>query len=315
MLANTPSLDELTVFTSLVRLGDLRALALQTGVPSKVIAERIKDLETKLAIEIFEKDESGKLSPDKRLVLTEQGESLFTSGRKVLDTAEAMMDGMSHRNAIPKGTLYICSSTGFSRKVLGPILSKFQQVYPDLEIQLEALDRRINLLEEGYHLDIRVGSENEPGLCYRNIASNYRILCASPKYLKDAPPLKTPADLQNHRCLVIRERDQQPRLWSLQGPNNGANMRVRGAMSSNMGEIVKQWTLEGNGIALRSLWDVREELESGELVRVLPFYSQQADIVAAYPERLSDSVKIQVCLEFWPKAKCCGNTLTPTAKN
>jgi LysR family transcriptional activator of dmlA len=76
---------------------------------------------------------------------------------------------------------------------------------------------------------------------------------------------------------------------------------VQGALAANHGEVVHQWALQGHGIMLRSLWDVAGELERGELVQVLPDYYLQADIWAVYPDKLANSAKLRVCVEFFQR--------------
>ena len=98
--------------------------------------------------------------------------------------------------------------------------------------------------------------------------------------------------------MVIRERDQDFGRWVLSGPDGIESVKVTGPLSANNGEIVHQWAIDGHGIILRSIWDVGPSMTSGELVRVLPQYAQEADVWAVYPSRLSASAKVRVCVEF-----------------
>jgi LysR family transcriptional activator of dmlA len=124
------------------------------------------------------------------------------------------------------------------------------------------------------------------------------VLCAAPAYLAR---FGTPAaldDLHAHRCIPIRERDQDFGRWELDGPQGRIAIKVSGPLSANNGEIVRQWAIDGHGIILRSTWDICDEIDSGVLVPVLPGYFQQADVWAVYPSRLSVSAKVKVCVEF-----------------
>jgi DNA-binding transcriptional LysR family regulator len=82
-------------------------------------------------------------------------------------------------------------------------------------------------------------------------------------------------DLHAHRCIPIRERDQDFGRWELDGPEGRVAIKVSGPLSANNGEIVRQWAIDGHGIILRSTWDAAREIEAGQLVQVLPAYSQQ----------------------------------------
>ncbi|SQB37532.1 transcriptional activator TtdR [Citrobacter koseri] len=130
------------------------------------------------------------------------------------------------------------------------------------------------------------------------LTKNKRILCASPAYLQKYPEPKTLQELSGHDCLVTKERDMTHGIWELGNGQEKKSVKVTGHLSSNSGEIVLQWALEGKGIMLRSEWDVQPFLASGKLVRVLPEYAQSANIWAVYQEPLYRSVKLRVCVEF-----------------
>jgi len=109
---------------------------------------------------------------------------------------------------------------------------------------------------------------------------------------------KSVAELAGRACLVIKERDHPFGLWRLQGPGGEETVKVTGALASNHGEIVHQWCLDGQGVALRSAWDVKENIDSGRLVHILPEYFQPANIWAVYVSRLATSAKVRVTVEF-----------------
>ncbi|NJM32909.1 MAG: LysR family transcriptional regulator, partial [Limnobacter sp.] len=230
--------------------------------------------------------------------LTDQGEILLDSAHRVLDASQDLMDALNAKQTALKGALRVCSSTGFGRLRVAPLLARFAAEHPQLTFELELLDRPVDMLAEGYHLDIRLGTDREAGVVYKPLVSNVRVLCAAPKYLRANPEPKALADLQKHRCLLIRERDQNPKVWVLEGPSGTESVSVNACMASNTGEVVKQWMLDGLGIGLRSEWDVADLLKSGRLIRVLPGYVQPAHVVAAYPERLAGSTKVIALVDY-----------------
>lgn len=179
------------------------------------------------------------------------------------------------------------------------MLSELALRYPSLRIHLELLDRPVDMLGEGFDLDIRIGGVHEPNLIVKRIAVNYRILCASPAYLERHGMPRTLSELSEHRCIVNRERDLPFGVWRLKGLREDIQtVKVSGPLSANNGEIVHQWALDGHGIILRSIWDVSSSLETGHLVRVLPEYRQEAEVSAVYPLRLTESAKVRVCVQF-----------------
>jgi LysR family transcriptional activator of dmlA len=192
----------------------------------------------------------------------------------------------------------ICSSFGFGRNLVAPAIGRLIERYPELELRFEVLDRVVDPVKEGFDLDVRVGDEIAPHLVARRLADNYRVLCASPDYLKRRGIPESLGDLAKHSCLVIKERDHPFGTWDLQDGNNVTSVKVSGNLSTNHGEVAVRWAIDGFGILLRSIWNVGTMIENGQLARVLPDYRQDANIWAVYPAESKQSAKIRVCVEF-----------------
>ena len=287
---NLPPLDDLKLFCALALNLSFVSTANQLGFSPAFVTKRIALLEENLHVRLLHRT-------TRRVSLTEEGTTVLGWAQRILEDVDEMKTAVAATKAIPKGTLRISSSTGFGRSCLAPVLSKLASTYPELAIQLELLDRPVDLLGEGFDLDIRIGGKVEPNLIFRKIAANRRVLCATLGYLDRCGVPRNLDDLKQHRCIIIRERDHSFGVWRLKGPEGYTTIRVNWAMASNNGEIVRQWALDGHGIILRSEWDVNSSLSNGSLVRILPEYYQEADIVAVYPIRLKDSAKLRVCVE------------------
>lgn len=279
------------MFCMVARHGSFSAVAKKEGVSQALISKRIAVLEASLQIRLLQRT-------TRTVSLTQEGEAILLRAQKILDDVEEMSDAAAYAQAAPRGWLRIASSTGFGRNRLAPALSELMRQYPDLNIDLELLDRPVDLIGEGFDLDIRVGGEHQPSLIARRLARNYRVLCASPRYLETHGTPMHLDDLTSHRCIPIRERDQPFAQWRLIGPLGAQTIKVSAAMTSNNGELVHQWGLDGHGVFLRSIWDVEADLKSGLLVRILPEYWQDADIAAIYPHRLVSSARLRACVQF-----------------
>jgi len=287
-----PSLEDLHLFCAVVRHRGFTATARALGVSNAYVSKRIAILETDLGVRLLHRT-------TRTVALTEQGQAAHGWALRILEDVGQLGEAVSTETLAPAGLLRICTSSGFGRNRVAPALSALALRYPELEIQLELLDRAVDLIAEDFHLDIRVGQAHEPHLISRRIAANARVLCAAPAYLAQAGTPATLADLAAHRCIVIRERHGDFGRWVLQGPHGEESVKVGGPLSASNGEVVHQWALDGHGIILRSLWDVGPALARGGLVRVLPGYEQPADVWAIYPSRLSASAKLRVCVEFF----------------
>lgn len=297
-----PLLEDLNLFCAVVRKQGFAAAALELGVSNALVSKRIAILEATLQVRLLHRT-------TRRVSLTEHGSVVHQWAQRILEDVSQLEQAVSAKGSAPHGVLRLCTSSGFGRNWIAPAMSMLARQYPELVIQLELLDRPVDLIAEGFHLDIRVGQVQETHLIARSIAANARVLCASPAYLEShGTPLRL-ADLARHNCIAIRERDQDFGRWRLDGPDGPETVRVGGPLSTNNGELVHQWAIDGHGIILRSMWDVGQSIADGRLVRVLPAYSQEANVWAIHPTRLSLSANVRVCVQFLEEwlAWSCGS--------
>ena len=288
---NLPLLNDLRVFMLVARRAGFAAAAEELGVSPAFVSKRVSLLEQTLNVMLLHRT-------TRRVTITEEGERIYEWAQRILQDVDEMMDELSDVRQVPQGTLRIISSFGFGRRVVAPALSALALQYPQLELRFDVQDRLVDLVNEGVDLDIRVGDDIAPNLIARQLAANHRVLCASPQVLARHPPPKQLSDLAALPCLVIKERDHPFGIWQLHSKEGQHAIKVTGPLSSNHGEIVHQWCLDGQGIALRSWWDVRENIASGHLVQVLPDYWQPANVWAVYVSRLATSAKIRTTVEF-----------------
>ncbi|WP_093556079.1 LysR family transcriptional regulator [Pseudoduganella namucuonensis] len=286
-----PLLEDLSMFCVVVRKQSFAASAQELGVSNALVSKRIAILEKTLEVRLLHRT-------TRKVSLTDHGTVVHQWAQRILEDADQLEEAISQKGTTPRGPLRLCTSSGFGRNRVAPAISVLARQYPELEIELELLDRPVDLIAEGFHLDIRVGQVREQHLIARRIAENSRVLCASPAYLERAGTPRELGDLLRHQCIVIRERDQDPGRWRLTGPRGPEAVKVGGPLSTNNGELVHQWAIDGHGVILRSIWDVGPSLADGRLVRVLPDYSQEADVWAIYPTRLGTSANVRVCVQF-----------------
>ncbi|EPJ7337470.1 LysR substrate-binding domain-containing protein, partial [Citrobacter amalonaticus] len=273
------------------RRAGFAAVAQELGVSPAYVSKRIALLEQNLNVVLLHRT-------TRRVTITEEGERIYEWAQRILHDVDQMMDELSDVRQVPQGMLRIISSFGFGRQVVAPALSALARQYPQLELRFDVEDRLVDLANEGVDLDIRIGDDIAPNLIARKLGTNYRILCASPSFLAQHGTPKQLADLATCSCLVIKERDHPFGIWQLQNKEGEHAIKVTGPLSSNHGEIVHQWCLDGQGIALRSWWDVCDNIASGHLVHVLPEYYQPANIWAVYVSRLATSAKVRITVEF-----------------
>lgn len=295
-LKKIPLLRDLELFCVIIRKRSFRAAATELGVSPAYVSKRVALLEQGLNARLFYRT-------TRQVALTDHGETVFRWSQRVFDDVEYVLNKVSNARIVPRGLLRICTSTGFGRNHVAPVVSNLIKTYPTLEVQLEFLDRAVDIIGEGFDIDIRLGGVHEPHLIARRIADNYRILCASPDYVNNLGVPETLADLALHQCITIRERDQSPGMWRLTAKDGSINsVKVSGRLTVNNGEVAHSMALDGHGVLLRSQWDVNKSLKAGTLVQVLPDYYQEAHAWAVYPSRPSNSAKVRVFVEMLEKS-------------
>ena len=290
-MKNDWNLLDLRVFCTVARRSSFIAAAIELGISAAYVSKRVSDLERALGATLFHRT-------TRRVVITEAGETAYTWARRVLEAADALNQQVTGRKKAITGVFRVSTSLRLGRNHVSPILAELSKRYSELEVWLELVDRRIDLLAEGFDVDIRMGDVEEPHLVGHQVAANARVLCAAPSYLKRRGHPKTLADLARHDCLLYRERHQTFGVWRLTGAHGPESVKVAGPMGSNHSDIVRNWALDGRGITLLAGWDVAAQLRDGSVERVLPAYSQPADVWAVTPARLDNSVKLRVCVEF-----------------
>ena len=286
-----PLPEDLKVFLTVIRKNGFANAAEEWGYSPAYISKRISVLESTLATKLLHRT-------TRRIALTDDGERARQWAEKLLGDLNDFVGEISEARHQPTGSLHICSSFGFGRNHVAPAICKLSQTYPKLDIRLDVFDRVVDIVGEGFDLEIRVGDDLPGQHLGRKLVSNRRVLCATTEYLERRGMPHSLDDLKAHDCLVLKERNNAFGVWNLTKDGQEESVRVSGPLSSNNGEIVLEWALSGGGILLRSMWDVKQMLEQERLVQVLHEYTQSANVWAVYPTRLSESAKLRVCVEF-----------------
>jgi LysR family transcriptional activator of dmlA len=298
---NSPSMDrgDLALVLAIRDQGSLAGAAATLDVVPSVITKRLGALEARLGQRLFDRT-------TRRLSVTAEGEAVCLHARTLLDGFAALESELGERQNELAGTVRLAATFGFGRRWLGPALAAFQSQHPALQIDLTLTEQLPDLGAEGYDGALwlwAVQQRRAADWVTRRIARNQRVLAASPDYLKRRGTPSTVDALASHDSLVARENgdasQRQYALWTLRHARDGstARVRVQGPLTSNSGEMVRDWCLAGHGIMLRSLWDIAPQLASGELVRVLPQYAMpDADIhwVAPWRPRTPRRVRLLV---------------------
>lgn len=279
-------------FVTLAKKGSLSAAAREFDITPPAATKRLAQMEQRLGVRLLNRT-------TRSLSLTPEGEVYLARAGAILAAVRDMDESVAGSRGAPRGLLRINATLGFGRTTIAPLISLFARRYPDLEVQLQLTDRPINLVEEAFDLGIRFGELPDTRLSARRIMSNRRFLCASPAYLAQHGRPRAPADLAAHRCILHRQNDESHGIWRLTRNRRTDTVKVGGSLSSNDGDVVLGWALDGHGILARSEWDLAKYLETGRLQVVLPEYKlPAADLFVYYPSREHQAARVRAFIDF-----------------
>jgi DNA-binding transcriptional LysR family regulator len=284
--------SDLAFFVAVAQAGSLTAAARKMDITTAAASKHLSALEDQLGVRLINRT-------TRRLSLTHEGEIYFESAKRILEDIEALEGRISSGRAAPKGLLRVNAPLGFGRTYIAPAVSEFAKRYPAVELQLTLSDRPLVPASEAIDVSIRFGEVAEARLIARRIAANRRLICASPAYLGRHGRPAMPDDLSRHSCLVLRQGETAHGVWKFTRGSRSFAVKVRGPLSSNDGEVVLKWALDGHGVLMRAEWDIAKYLRSGRLVLLLEDYAlPPADVHAVYPERHNLSAKVAAFIEF-----------------
>lgn len=284
------SLQEITVFTRIVGTGSLSAAARDLGMSTAVVSRRLAALEARLGVRLVNRT-------TRSLHLTDEGAAYYETCNRVLADIEEADAAVSAGRTEPRGVLRVALPASFGHQHVAPLVPRFAERYPDVQLALSLSDRAVNVVEEGFDLAVRIADLADSSLAARKLAPNRRVVCASPAYLAGHGEPRTPEDLARHNCLATDFSVN----WDYRAPDGKpGSVRVSGRYACDNWEVLREWALAGLGIALKSTWDVRQHLEDGSLVSLLPGYTFASDVAiyAVYPHRRHLPAKTRAFIEF-----------------
>jgi DNA-binding transcriptional LysR family regulator len=282
------------VFSKVVQAGSLSAAARELGVSPAVVSRALSAMEARLGVRLLNRT-------TRSLHLTDEGASYYETCSRILAEIEEADAAVSSHRVEPQGALKVALPAAFGHTHIAPLIPRFAERYPKIELALSLSDRSVNLIEEGFDLAIQIAELKDSSLAARKLAPNRRVVCASPAYLRAHGEPKTPQDLVNHNCLVASWEHGFAMTWEYKSPlGKRGSVRVAGRYACDNWEVLREWAVAGLGVALKSTWDVRRHLEDGSLVPLLPGYEFGTDvgIYAVYPHRRHLPAKTRVFIDF-----------------
>lgn len=281
----------LQIFAEVSRCRSFVRAAWQLSLSKGTVTKHVAWLETSMGSQLLHRT-------SKQVTLTEAGSRVLEAAQDLLDRYEAIEAEVRDSVNLPRGTIRVGTPPAFGIHHLAPVVTRFAERYPDIEVTMVLDDGRTDLLAEALDLSIRIAPQlEEAAYIAYPLMKAPQVLVAAPSYLARAGTPKTVKDLQRHNCLVHTIKSSGG-SWRFAG-DPPEDVRVRGTVRSNIGEALKQSALLGAGIAVHPYYMVSEELRSGALQVVLPDRTpQELDINVVFSTRRNMPVRVRALLEF-----------------
>lgn len=287
-------LDNIRTFVRVYELGSMSAAGRDLRISPAVTSARISQLEAHLSVRLFQRT-------TRNLTPTEQGKAFYGGACEILDAVESAEAVVADLTDNPRGSLYVAAPLGVGRRLIAPHVPEFIERYPEISVRLRLTDRMVDLTTEGLDLSFFLGQPEDSTLRMRKIADVERVLCAAPSYIaaRGNPASGHQIVDQGHECLNLRFPGATEFQWRLVTEDGPKRFRVGGRYESDDGDVLTDWALAGQGIAMKPMFEVAGHLDAGRLIRVgeeTP--PEPIQMACLYTHRRGQDPKTRLFMEF-----------------
>ena len=283
--------SNMKIFTAVVDNGSFATAANRLDMSRAMASKSVAALEEHLGTRLLNRT-------TRRLSLTEAGMAFYERSVQILADIWEAEQVAGATATEPHGTLKVTMPLAYGLHRLGPVIAGYARRYPRVKMNLSLSDRKVDLVEEGYDVAIRIGKLPESGLIARKLGTVHGVIVGAPDYLERQGRPKAPADLADHVCLGYSLASLGDE-WRLQGPGEVVSVRSSGSIKADNGDMLRLAAVAGSGLIFQPWFIVEEDVRAGRLERVLEDYtSEELGIYAVYPSRRYLSAKVRTFVDF-----------------
>ena len=294
-------LNAISVFCKVIETQSFTQAANQQNISVAMASKLVSQLEEHLKTRLLQRT-------TRKIVPTEAGMLYYQCCQAILLDLSEADSSISNMATSLQGNLLISVPRDFGLLYISPNLSKFIELHPNLHVEIEFEDKRVDLVAEGYDLALRIGYMQDSSLVARKISSSPMHFVASPSYLESRGTPLTPDDLEYHQGLLYKSSLNQVH-WQSTKANQIQRYKIQSKVVSNNGMALLEMTKAGLGISNAPDFFVKDALASGELVEILSEYKQKPlDIYVLYPNRRHLPAKVRAFIEFLASLGLCENS-------
>jgi DNA-binding transcriptional LysR family regulator len=285
-------LTQIKSFVALVESGSISKAAERMDIAVSAVSRRLKELESSLGVQLVQRT-------TRKMHITEAGEKFYRRCGRLLDDLEEAKHEASNTATALSGTLRIATPLSFGVAHLSPAIAAFMHLHPQIKIEMDMSDRRVDLVEEGLDLAIRVGALEDSSLMARKLASVRHVVCASPDFLNRHGIPRTPQDLSTLPALCYGNHSQ-PGTWHYHDKDGKpGQVKVPMRMRANNGDALVEAAIAGLGVLCEPSFIAHGSVERGVLTPLLTDYQWYSmNIFAVYPQTKHMPTRVRAFIDF-----------------
>jgi DNA-binding transcriptional LysR family regulator len=274
-------------FVAVAKTSSFTAAAKKMRISVAKVSRCVAALEERLGVKLLHRT-------TRKVSLTEAGQLYFEHCSDLVNGLEQAELSVTRMQSSPQGLVKLTAPTTYGEKHLAPLLIKFLKHYPQVDVDLMLTNKKLDLIDTGIDLAIRLGKLDDSNLTVRRLAGRHLYVCASPSYLEHHGTPYTLSELNQHQCLV-GTLDH----WRFKDNGRSRSMHVSGRFKCNNGNILRNAAKRGFGLVQLPDYYVTQDLKEGILTEVLSTYrSDPEGIWALYPKNRNLSPKIRLLIDF-----------------
>lgn len=285
------SLNGFVVFVQVAETRSFVAAGRLLGVSASAVGKSVARLEEKLGVRLFHRS-------TRSVTLTAEGALFLERSRRILAEIEAAQQELSQASAAPRGRLRV--SLPMVSSLVLPVLGEFMRAFPEIELDLDFTDRRVDVIEEGFDAVVRIGNPVDSRLSARRLGSFAMQVVASPHYLALRGTPQVPADLLQHTCMHYRwPNSGKLETWALRQALGEPELQLPTSMICNNIETRVCFALQGLGVTYLPEFAIREPLADGRLQLILEDYVEHRGVFyVLWPASKHPSPKVRALVDF-----------------
>lgn len=283
-MANWEGISE---FVGVAETQSFTAAAKKLDTSVAQVSRRVSSLEERLAVKLFNRT-------TRRVSLTEAGQLYYQQCKQLVEGLELAELAVTQMQSTPKGLLKVTAPVTYGEQQLAPLLHQFLEKYPQVDLDLNLTNKKLDLIEMGVDVAIRLGRLQDSSLVAKRLSSRQLYVCASKEYLDRFGEPHTLSELSNHQCLV-----GSVDYWRFKDSKGEKSIRVSGRIHCNSGYSLLDAAIRGLGLVQLPDYYVQSALDTGCLIEVLSDYRDEREgIWALYPQNRNLSPKVRLLIDF-----------------